>query len=161
MSSNLPDEGMGLENDTTGLPTGDEQEVSHANKSRPARHTVKSRSMGRASQAITDAQQGLTALLESPVGDAQPRIISRSGATRYHTRGRVAGPTAPPALGPASNRNGHTGLLIEGGSTSQDSSLSLVPIGQRDLDWREVRRESRIVPHLVRAGSQIQAVRER
>src|SRR5687768_17805628 len=101
MSSNLPHKGMGLEDDTTGLPSGDDHKVSHTNKSRPVRHTAKARPMGRASQAINDAQQGLTSLLETPAEDAQPRIISRSGATRYHTRGRVAGPTAPPALGPS------------------------------------------------------------
>ncbi|MEO6458694.1 MAG: LysM peptidoglycan-binding domain-containing protein [Chloroflexia bacterium] len=161
MSSNLPQEGMGLENDTTGLPTGDNQTVSNADKSRSTRHTARPRSVGRASQAINDAQQGLSSLLDSPAGDAQPRIISRSGASRNHTRGRVAGPTAPTALGPGHSAPAHSGQLIEGGAASQDTSLSLVPTGQSDLDWREVRRDSRIAPHLVRAGTQIQAARER
>ena len=158
MSSNLPQEGMGLENDTIGLPTGDDPKVSRTDKSRSTRHIARPRSAGRASQAINDAQQGLSSLLDSPVSDAQPRIISRSGATRNHTRGRVAGPTAPTALGPGRNAPAH---LIEGGSASQDTSLSLVPAGRSDLDWREVRRDSRIAPHLARAGTQIQAARER
>ncbi len=160
MSSNLPIEGMGLENDASGLPNGDDPKASHTNTSRSTRHTARPRSTGRASQAINDAQQGLTSLLDAPTGDAQPRIVSQSGAIRNHTRGRVAGPIAAKTLG-AARTPAHSDLLIEGGTGTQDPSLSLVPAGQSDLDWREVRPESRIAPHLVRAGTHIQAARER
>ena len=160
MSSNLPDEGMGLENDGHGLPTGNDLQASHTDKSRLTRHIAKPRPTGRASQAINDAQQGLSSLLDTPAGDAHPRIVSRSGATRNHTRGRIAGPTASNSLGTAS-KPAHSSLLIEGGSDAHDPSLALVPAGQSSLDWREVRPQSRIAPHLVRAGSHIQAARDR
>lgn len=46
-----------------------------------------------AQQALNDAQQGLHSLLNPPVEDDQPHIISLSGASRNQRRGRVAGPS--------------------------------------------------------------------
>src|SRR6476659_5264111 len=62
---------------------------------KPRRSLSRFRPQARTRSAIDDAQQGLRSLLAPHRDDKHPRIISPTGATRSHRRGRVAGPTLP------------------------------------------------------------------
>src|SRR5438552_10434550 len=62
---------------------------------KPRRSLSRFRPQARTQHAITDAQQGLRSLLAPQRDEKHPRIISPSGATRSHRRGRVAGPSLP------------------------------------------------------------------
>ncbi|HUP27549.1 MAG TPA: LysM peptidoglycan-binding domain-containing protein, partial [Chloroflexia bacterium] len=166
MSSRLPFQGEGLDNDVQEPATDSGPEVLHADQNGPAQqnaHSVKGarrKPLDRTSQAIDDAQQGLTSLLQPPTGGTQPRIISKSGAARYHTRGRIAGPAAGQAWGQGLKEI-QPGLLLDAVSGTSDTSLAIAGGDSSSLEWKDVRPQSRIAPHLARANTQMQAVRER
>ena len=69
--------GLPMKNSQGRSHNPDLREIQHENLSVPA-----SSQESQAQQALNDAQQGLHSLLNPPVEDDQPHIISLSGATR-------------------------------------------------------------------------------
>src|SRR5437868_3493278 len=94
--SNPPLWGRDTKGGAPGLSSGGSRDASQAGDKRETRHVRRSlprfRPEARTQHAIDDAQQGLRSLLTPQTDDKYPHIISPSGATRSHRRGRVAGP---------------------------------------------------------------------
>jgi murein DD-endopeptidase MepM/ murein hydrolase activator NlpD len=162
MSSNLPSWGKGPENRAEDLPRDAEDPSPGAKETRPPLRRAKSKSEQHKLQAINDAQQGLHSLLNHPTGDGHPHIISSSGATRYHTRGRVAGPVAEQAL--KSGRTRHDArYLPQGGqaSTGTSQSLSIVPGSLSASEQEDVKAvpQTGLSRSLARASYHLQTAR--
>jgi murein DD-endopeptidase MepM/ murein hydrolase activator NlpD len=176
MSLKPPFTGTGPENDAADLPFEDS---SHNNQdsldgaatiwpTRPTRSTRPIKTNDRASQAINDAQEGLSSLLKprssqngnTSHDDSQPHIISPSGATRNHTRGRVAGPTATPVTKPH-NIDHLAGYLI--GQTTDDGrrTTALVVDSYEDSDEVLAVPQTRLGIGVARGKEQIQVMRQR
>src|ERR1044072_9813792 len=95
--SNPPNGGRGTKKSGPGEGKEAGQEVSPSGDEKtetPRRSRPRSKSQARTRQAISEAQQGLQALLHPQTDDTHPRVISPSGATRSRRQGRVAGPSA-------------------------------------------------------------------
>ena len=175
MSLKPPFTGTGTENDAADLLPGDSSHHSHDTldgaatiwPTRPTRSTRPIKTNDRASQAITDAQEGLSSLLNprsghpgaSPGPDTQPHVISPSGSTRNNARGRVAGPTATPITKPHSIE--HLAGYLSSGSSSDTSALSLVVDSYEDSDEINAVPQTRIGIGVARGKEQIQAMRQR
>ncbi|MFL5735124.1 MAG: LysM peptidoglycan-binding domain-containing protein, partial [Chloroflexia bacterium] len=122
----------------------------------------------RTRHAIDDAQQGLKSLLTPQTSDKYPHIISPSGATRSHRRGRVAGPATPSDADPEHQdrafhapRGAH---LLEGADPQPGSALSLRPgslPAPRDPSSRKLTDRMRLSTAVSQATGHVQSARER
>lgn len=114
-----------------GLPSGGSHDAMHGastsnGKARHARRSISvTRSQARTRQAINDAQQGLESLLTPQTDDTQPHVISPSGATRSHRRGRVAGPAVDAGRITGPGHAPHDTANLLSGSDSTGVSLSV------------------------------------
>jgi murein DD-endopeptidase MepM/ murein hydrolase activator NlpD len=125
MSYTLPKEGTSPKDETGESSPRNSRGKSSRKNSLSAQNSApgpKKGSGSRPQQAINDAQQSLHSLLNPQADDTQPQIISQSGASRNHTRGRIAAPLSIPA-GSSRTRSG-SGQLIEGGTTGTDPANS-------------------------------------
>lgn len=169
MSLKPPITGNGPEKDAADLPLGDSSHDSLDGAAsiwptRPTRSTHSTRPIkppDRASQAINDAQEGLSSLLKPQTDkeDSQPHIISPSGATRNHTRGRVAGPTATPVTRP--HNTDHLAGFLTSGSRSDTSALSLVVDSYEDSDEVRAVPQTRLGLGFAKGKEQIEVIRQR
>src|SRR6476620_5389906 len=129
--SNPPSGGRGTKGEASGLPMDDVHDALHSGdigEARKARRSIpKPRSQARSRQAINDAQQGYSSLLDPHTDEKQPQVISQSGAIRSRRRGRIAGPSTD--VPPRSTTPGRTGPLLQSGSSAShdERSLSIEP----------------------------------
>jgi murein DD-endopeptidase MepM/ murein hydrolase activator NlpD len=172
MSLKPPFTGTGQEQDAADLPLGDNNRdsldgVATSWPTRPTRSTKSTRPIkppDRASQAINDAQEGLSALLKPQsdkrdTQDSQPHIISPSGATRNHSRGRVAGPTATPVTRP--HDTSHLAGFLTSGSSSDTSALSTVVEAYEDSGEIHAVPQTRLGIGVAKGKEQIEVIRQR
>lgn len=164
MSSTLPREGKGPADGT-----GDSRSARYSNrkngKGRGPFDRTSSNGGSRSQRAIDDAQQSLNSLLNPTADPSQPSVISRSGAVRNQTRGRVAGPapTGKPSATPLSTTIGPDGRLISGGDSDGDPLLAIVPGTHALYDEGEIRDvpRGRFQNGLAVATRHVQTARER
>lgn len=159
MSQNLPSWGKGPECEDV----GEAHEDAPGGRARSSTLVAKSKAQDKKQQAINDAQQGMQSLLNLRADNGHPHIISSTGATRNHTRGRVAGPTASrstlstPAIDVEKR-------LLNGRLVSTGSSLSIVP-GSLPLSAMQEETasasESRLALQTARAAHYLQSARDR
>jgi murein DD-endopeptidase MepM/ murein hydrolase activator NlpD len=170
MSSTLPREGKGPKDGSAESFSG-RKAAGKNGKGRGSFDGSPSNGGSRSQRAISDAQHSLNSLLNPTADPSQPQVISRSGATRNQTRGRVAGP-APTGKtagkSPANSLSATIGpdgrLVIGSGDTSEgESSLSIVPGTHALYDEDEVRDvpRGRLQTGLALASQRVQSARER
>ncbi|HKP52685.1 MAG TPA: LysM peptidoglycan-binding domain-containing protein [Chloroflexia bacterium] len=176
MSLKPPLTGTGPENDTADLPFGDSSNNSHDSldgaatvwPTRPNKATRPIKTNDRASQAINDAQEGLSSLFQprssqngnASHDDSQPHIISPSGATRNHTRGRVAGPTATPITKPHST-DYLAGYLASRTTDNGRQTTALVVDSYEDSDEIRDVPQTRLGIGVAKGKEQLQVMRQR
>lgn len=188
MTFTSPREGKGSQGDSQDLPPKNiNRKSSSAKESQPSSTSVSHTSASQAShskstngngtrsrskRAINDAHQSLSSLLNPPADPSQPQIISPSGASRNHTRGRVAAPTPNKPSG-SSHISGGPGQLIEGNvispadtnvtSAPLDKLLAVIPGKQPLYEDGGVHAvpQSRIQLGLARAAEHAQTARDR
>src|SRR4051794_28757373 len=179
--SNPPLWGGGAKGGAPGPSGGESRDLSRPDDKKETRHDLGSsapheprRSMpsfrvkARTRHAIDDAQQGLKSLLTPQTSDKYPHIISPSGATRSHRRGRVAGPATPSDADPEHQdrafhapRGAH---LLEGADPQPGSALSLRPgslPAPRDPSSRKLTDRTRLSTAVSQATGHMQSARER
>lgn len=132
----------------------------------------RSGSNSRSDRAISDAQESLKSLLNSPAISDEPEILSPSGVVR-NTRGRVAGPTSNTKQSASkgairlSSQPSQVHELTEGlqnKESSADSLLVLVPSTKsiyEDEDDTAFLPPSRLQTGLARAQVGVQSARDR
>src|SRR4051812_22461018 len=129
--SNPPSGGRGTKGEASGLPMDDVHDALHSGdigEARKARRSIpKPRSQARSRQAINDAQQGFSSLLNPQTDEKQPPVISKSGAIRSQKRGRIAGPSTEVSTG--STPTERSGPLLQSGTgaNADERALSIEP----------------------------------
>jgi murein DD-endopeptidase MepM/ murein hydrolase activator NlpD len=168
MSSTSPREGR-----DPGDDAGESQTNRHSNrkdgKGRGSPDRTTSKGGSRSQRAIEDAQQSLNSLLNPTADPSQPQIVSQSGATRNHTRGRVAGPaptgkSTRTSLSTTIGADGHLSSGTRtGDSTTDDPLLAIVPGTHALYDEGEIRDvpRGRFQTGLAVASQHVQTARER
>jgi murein DD-endopeptidase MepM/ murein hydrolase activator NlpD len=164
MSSTLPREGKGPAGGTGNSRSGRNAARKNGKTLGPFDQAPSSGN-SRSQRAIEDAQQSLNSLLNPAADISQPNVISRSGAVRNQTRGRVAGPapTRKPSATPLSTTIGPDGRLITGDSSADDPLLAIVPGTHALYEEGEIRDapRGRFQNGLAIASRHVQTARER
>ncbi len=135
--SNPQTRGRDNKGKTPGLPMENSRNTAHNHGAREIQQgglsMPASTPEDHAQKALNDAQHGLHSLLNPPIEEDQPHIISLSGAARNQRRGRVAGPAVGPTddgrwtIGPELAKDGRR-LASNNKNRPQttDSQLSIV-----------------------------------
>lgn len=122
-----------------------------------------SRSGSRQKRAMGDAQESLNSLLQTPVDNGQPPILSPSGAIR-NAHGRIASPKLKSSGALSNTQPGNAGQLIDGNTGREaDRLLAIVPRTQplyEDEEGFDIPR-SRLSTGLQLAGERVQSARDR
>ena len=159
----MPGEGKGPANGT-GDSRSDRRSARKNGKGRGPFDRTQSNGGSRSQRAINDAQQSLNSLLNPTVDPSQPHVISRSGAIRNQTRGRVAGPVPTGKNGANILSTTDIGARLDSGERSAgDPLLAIVPGTHALYDEGEIRDvpRGRVQTGLAIAAQHAKTARER